>query len=143
MIPSDRLLAVASTMVNVPFPPVIEILVMEVAFELIREAGLKVPAPIGPTIGIVGALILGQAAVEANIVSPIVVIVVALGGLSSFAIGDISLNFAVRLIRLVMIVSASLFGVYGIMASFTMGLRSEERRVGKTSRYRKSLLTSK
>src|SRR5690625_7330230 len=95
---------------------------MEVAFELIREAGLKVPAPIGPTIGIVGALILGQAAVEANIVSPIVVIVVALGGLRSFAIGDISLNFAVRLIRLVMIVSASLFGVYGIMASFAMGV---------------------
>ncbi|HLS61033.1 MAG TPA: spore germination protein [Virgibacillus sp.] len=122
MIPPDLLLAIASTRDKVPFPPVIEILVMEVAFELIREAGLKVPAPIGPTIGIVGALILGQAAVEANIVSPIVVIVVALGGLSSFAIGDISLNFAVRLIRLVMIVSASLFGVYGIMASFTMGL---------------------
>src|SRR5690625_7527854 len=95
---------------------------MEVAFELIREAGLKVPAPIGPTIGIVGALILGQAAVEANIVSPIVVIVVALVGLSSFAIGDMSLNFAVRLTRLVMIVSASLF-------------RSEERRVGKECRF--------
>src|SRR5690625_1237173 len=58
----------------------------------------------------------------AQIVSPIVVIVVALGGLSSFAIGDMRLNSAVRLIRLVMIVSASLFGVYGIMASFTMGL---------------------
>jgi len=122
MIPPDLLLAIASTRDKVPFPPVIEILVMEVAFELIREAGLKVPAPIGPTIGIVGALILGQAAVEANIVSPIVVIVVALVGLSSFAIGDMSLNFAVRLTRLVMIVSASLFGVYGIMAGFTMGL---------------------
>src|SRR5690625_7484471 len=111
---------------------------MEVAFELIREAGLKVPAPIGPTIGIVGALILGQAAVEANIVSPIVVIVVALGGLSSFAIGDISLNFAVRLIRLVMIVSASLFGVYGIMASFTMGLFYIE--IGRASCRERELL---
>lgn len=122
MIPPDLLLAIAGTRDKVPFPPVIEILVMELAFELIREAGLRVPTPIGPTIGIVGALILGQAAVDANVVSPIVVIAVALGGLSSFAIGDMSLNFAVRIIRLMMIITASLFGMYGITALFTMGL---------------------
>ncbi|GAB3807351.1 hypothetical protein GCM10028868_37150 [Virgibacillus kimchii] len=105
-----------------PFPAVIEILLMELAFELIREAGLRVPSPIGPTIGIVGALILGQAAVEANIVSPIVVIVVALGGLSSFAIGDVSLNFTIRMCRFIFIIAAGLFGIYGMTAAFVVGL---------------------
>jgi spore germination protein KA len=122
MIPPDLLLAIASSREKVPFPAVIEILIMEAAFELIREAGLRVPSPIGPTIGIVGALILGQAAVEANIISPIVIIVVALGGLSSFAISDLSLNFAVRLIRFLFILSASMFGIYGMTAFFVAGL---------------------
>ncbi|MGM8216668.1 spore germination protein [Bacillaceae bacterium W0354] len=122
MIPPDLLLAIAATREKVPFPAFIEILLMEIAFELIREAGLRVPTPIGPTIGIVGALILGQAAVQANIVSPIVVIVVALGGLSSFVVGDISMNFAVRIIRFAMIIAASLFGIYGMTAFFITGL---------------------
>ena len=79
---------------------------MEIAFELIREAGLRVPSPIGPTIGIVGALILGQAAVQANIISPIVIIVIALSGLSSFIISDVSMNFAIRMTRFLFIFAA-------------------------------------
>lgn len=122
MIPPDLLLAIASSREKVPFPAVIEILIMEAAFELIREAGLRVPSPIGPTIGIVGALILGQAAVEANIISPIVIIVVALGGLSSFAVADLSLNFAVRLIRFAFILSAAFLGIYGMTAFFAAGI---------------------
>lgn len=122
LLPPDLLLAIASTREIVPFPPLIEILLMEFSFELIREAGLRVPAPIGPTIGIVGALILGQAAVEANIVSPVIVIVVALSGLSSFAVGDLSLNFAVRIIRFLLIFASTLFGIYGIMSLFTVGV---------------------
>ena len=122
MIPEDLLLAIATTREKVPFPPIIEILLMEIAFELIREAGLRVPAPIGPTIGIVGALILGQAAVEATIVSPIVVIVVALGGLSSFAIGNLSLNFSTRISRFLYIIAASFFGFYGMVALYTVSL---------------------
>lgn len=122
MIPPDLLLAIAASREKVTFPAIIEILLMELAFELIREAGLRVPSPIGPTIGIVGALILGQAAVEANIVSPIVVIVVALGGLSSFAIGDVSMNFAVRMLRFIFIFAAGLFGIYGMTAVFVIGL---------------------
>lgn len=122
MIPPDLLLAIASSREKVPFPAVIEILIMEMAFELIREAGLRVPSPIGPTIGIVGALILGQAAVEANIISPIVIIVVALGGLSSFAVSDLNLNFAVRLIRFLFILSAAMIGIYGMTAFFVAGL---------------------
>lgn len=120
MIPTDLLLAISATTEVVPFPAIVEILLMEIAFELIREAGLRVPSPIGPTIGIVGALILGQAAVQANIVSPLVVIVVALGGLSSFAVGDISMNFAIRLTRFIFIFSAAFFGFYGMTAVFTV-----------------------
>ncbi|RZT23761.1 spore germination protein [Fictibacillus sp. BK138] len=122
MLPPDLLLAISSTREIVAFPAVVEVFLMEFAFELIKEAGLRVPSPIGPTIGIVGALILGQAAVQANLVSPIVVIVVALGGLTSFAIGDLALNFAVRLSRFFLIISASLFGLYGLTAMFSIGL---------------------
>jgi len=122
LVPPDLLLAMIATREKVPFPPFIEVLLMEMSFELIREAGLRVPAPIGPTIGIVGALILGQAAVEANLVSPLVVISVALGGLSSFAIGDMSLNFAVRIIRFFIISAAALFGIYGMVALLTLGM---------------------
>lgn len=122
MIPSDLLLAISATREIIPFPAIVEILLMEIAFELIREAGLRVPNPIGPTIGIVGALILGQAAVDANIVSPLVVIIVALSGLCSFAVGDISLNFSIRLVRFLFIFSAALFGFYGITALFTCGI---------------------
>ncbi|MEH7379868.1 spore germination protein [Bacillus sp. JJ1533] len=122
MVPTDLLLAISATREKVPFPSLIEILMMEIAFELIREAGLRVPNPIGPTIGIVGALILGQAAVQANIVSPIVVIVVALGGLCSFTLSDVSMNFAIRIIRFSFILSAGLFGIYGMTAFFTVGI---------------------
>ncbi|WP_246027647.1 spore germination protein [Lysinibacillus antri] len=122
MIPADLLLAISATREIVPFPAIIEVLMMEIAFELIREAGLRVPNPIGPTIGIVGALILGQAAVQANIVSPLVVIIVALGGLSSFAIGDINMNFTIRLLRFLFIISAALFGFYGMTFLFITGL---------------------
>ncbi|WP_099352316.1 spore germination protein [Fredinandcohnia onubensis] len=122
MVPTDLLLAISATREKVPFPSLIEIIMMEIAFELIREAGLRVPNPIGPTIGIVGALILGQAAVQANIVSPIVVIVVALGGLCSFTISDVSMNFAIRIVRFAFILSAGFFGIYGMTAMFTIGL---------------------
>ncbi|MFS0861644.1 spore germination protein [Fredinandcohnia sp. 179-A 10B2 NHS] len=122
MVPTDLLLAISATREKVPFPSFIEILMMEFAFELIREAGLRVPAPIGPTIGIVGALILGQAAVQANIVSPIVVIVVALGGVCSFTVSDISMNFAVRISRFIFIFASGLFGIYGMTALFTTAL---------------------
>nr|WP_232337024.1 spore germination protein [Lysinibacillus timonensis] len=122
MIPADLLLAISSTREIVPFPSLVEVLMLEIGFELIREGGLRVPKPIGPTIGIVGALILGQAAVQANLVSPLVVIIVALGGLSSFAIGDTNLNYTVRLLRFAFIISAGFFGLYGLTALFTFGL---------------------
>lgn len=118
MIPTELLLAIAGNRERVPFPTVVEMLMMEFAFELVREAGLRIPGIIGSTIGIVGALILGQAAVEANIVSPILVILVAATGLASFSIPSYSLAFTVRIYRFFYILLGSLLGFYGI----TIGL---------------------
>jgi spore germination protein KA len=120
MIPTDLLLAIAGTREMVPFPAIIEVLMMEVAFELLREAGIRVPTPIGPTIGIVGALILGQAAVDANIISPILVIVVAITGLASFAIPDISFSFMIRISRFLFLLVSAMFGFLGFSILVTM-----------------------
>ena len=107
---------------RVPLPLILEVFLMEIAFELIREAGVRIPNPLGPTIGIVGALILGQAAVEANIISPIIVIISALSGLTSFVISDPSFNFTVRITRFIFIFGASFFGIYSLMITFTLWL---------------------
>lgn len=122
MLPTDLMLAIAATRERIPFPVFIEILIMEVSFEILREAGVRVPNVLGPTIGIVGALILGQAAVQANIVSPILVVVVAITGLASFTIPDVSLNIAVRMFRFIFLIVAYLFGFFGmaIVAAFSV-----------------------
>ncbi|PAF17339.1 spore germination protein [Terribacillus saccharophilus] len=120
LIPIDLLLAIAASRERVPLPIVFEILLMEVAFELIREAGIRIPSPLGPTIGIVGALILGQAAVEANIVSPIVVIIVALSGLSSFAAANYSINHTLRISRFLFIVAASMYGLLSLLGAILL-----------------------
>ena len=76
---------------------------MEIAFEIIREASIRTPAPVGPTLGIVGTLILGQAIVSANIVSPILVIIVALTGISTFIVSNFALNYSFRILRFIYI----------------------------------------
>ncbi len=119
MLPTDLLLAIGATRERVPFPALIEVLLMEAAFELVREAAIHIPTIIGPTIGIVGALILGQAAVEANLVSPILVIIVAMTGISSYTIPELSFNFAVRILRFVILFAAAFMGFFGIALTFT------------------------
>jgi len=114
MIPTDLLIAIAKARENVPFPTILEVLLMEVSFELIREAGIRIPGIIGNTIGIIGALILGQAAVQANLVSPVLIIIVAITGLGNFAIPDFSVAFAARIMRLIYIVLGAFLGFYGI-----------------------------
>ena len=99
---------------TVPFPVIFELLLMEFSFELIREAGLRVPSPIGSTIGIVGALILGDAAVKAGIVSPILIIIVAITGIASFAIPDFSFGFHIRIFRFFFIALGFVAGFLGI-----------------------------
>ncbi|MFD0680670.1 MULTISPECIES: spore germination protein [unclassified Paenibacillus] len=115
MIPTTLILAIAGTREAVPLPVAAEALMLESMFELIREAGIRIPSVIGPTIGIVGALILGQAAVQANIVSPIVVIITATTALASYTIPNYNMQFATRILRFIYLISASFLGLIGIV----------------------------
>lgn len=117
MLPTDLLASIAIAKENVPFPTLVEVLLMELSFELIREAGIRVPGIIGTTLGIIGALILGQAAVAANIVSPILIIVVAITGLGNFAIPNYSLATGVRILRFFFILFGAMAGFYGMSAA--------------------------
>ncbi|MCI8384547.1 MAG: spore germination protein [Clostridia bacterium] len=114
ILPTGLLYSILSSRENVPFPIIVEILLMEISFELIREAGLRVPSAIGPTIGIVGALVLGQAAVSAGIVSPILIIIVAMTGIASFAIPDFSFGFHLRYFRFAFVLLGFMAGFLGI-----------------------------
>jgi len=115
MIPSDLALSIAATREGVPFSAVMETLIMVLSLEILREAGVRLPGPIGQTIGIVGGLVVGEAAVRASIVSPIMVIIVAVNAISSFAIPNYSMAIAFRLITFIFIVLATIAGLYGIM----------------------------
>ncbi len=114
MIPTELLIAIGSARENVPIPTILEVLLMEMSFELIREAGVRVPGTLGSTIGIIGALILGQAAVQASLISPILIIVVAVTGLGNFAIPNISFAFGLRIARILFIFAGAILGFYGI-----------------------------
>lgn len=113
-IPTELLLAIAGARELVPFPAFLEVLFMEISLELVREAGLRIPGMLGSTIGIVGAIILGQAVVAANVISPITVVIVAVTGLASFAITDYRLAFAVRLVRFPILTLAATLGLIGV-----------------------------
>lgn len=114
MIPSLLLVGLLAQREGVPFPAFVEALLMEVTFELLREAGVRMPRVVGQTISIVGALILGQAVVEAGLITPGMVIVVALTGIASFAPSAYNIAVAGRLIRFGFMVLAGMFGLYGI-----------------------------
>ncbi|WP_294785101.1 spore germination protein [uncultured Eubacterium sp.] len=115
LLPTKLLLSFASARQGVPFPGVVEVLLMELSFELLREAGVRLPGAMGNTIGIVGGLIIGQAAVDANIVSPMVVIVVAFTALCSFAIPNEDFATAFRLLKFAFIGLSAALGFYGFL----------------------------
>ncbi len=118
MVPAELLLKMSFAREGVPVSGIGEIYLMELAFEALREAGIRMPSSIGSTLGIVGGIIIGQAAVDAGIVSPIVVIVVSLTGICSFAIPQIALGSAYRLSKYFLLTAASLFGFLGFWAAF-------------------------
>ncbi len=120
LIPTKLAVSIAGSREGVPFPSLIEALIMEVSIEILREAGLRLPKPIGQTIGIVGGLVIGEAAVQAGIVSPIMVIVVAITAISSFAIPQYSAGIALRIIRFGTMFSAAIFGLYGVILFFLL-----------------------
>jgi hypothetical protein len=103
---------------SVPFPTAVEALGMLLAFEILQEAGLRLPAPVGQTVSIIGALIVGQSAVEAKVVSPVVVIIVALSGIAGYTTPNTDLAAAVRLWRFLFVLAAACGGFFGMMAAF-------------------------
>ncbi len=115
MIPTSLLLKIMTAREEVPFPVFIEVLMMEITFEALREAGLRLPRQIGSAVSIVGALVLGESAVSAGIVSAPVVIVVALTGIASFTIPKYNLSSAIRLLRFPLMVIAVFLGLLGVM----------------------------
>lgn len=115
MIPSPLLVSIAAQREGIPFPAFVEALIMEITFEILREAGIRMPRAIGSAVSIVGALVLGEAAVNAGIVSNVMVIVVAITAISSLISPSYEFAIANRLLRFMFMFLAASFGIYGIM----------------------------
>ncbi|WP_053376483.1 spore germination protein [Paenibacillus sp. FJAT-27812] len=114
MLPSDLLLSIASSREAVPFPAIVEAIIMELAFEGLREAGIRLPRQVGQAVSIVGALVIGQAAVQAGLVSASLVIVVSFTGIASFIFPTYSQGLAIRFLRFPLMIIAGTLGLYGI-----------------------------
>ncbi|WP_223594146.1 spore germination protein [Neobacillus bataviensis] len=115
MLPTTLLLSMAKSREQVPFPALVEAIIMEITFEAIREAGIRLPKQVGSAVSIVGALVIGQAAVSSGLVSAPMVMVVAITGVASFAIPRYNASTAIRMLRFPMIVAAGTLGLLGIM----------------------------
>ncbi|MEK4873532.1 spore germination protein [Bacillus sp. FSL W8-0102] len=115
MIPTLLVIALAAQRESVPFPAFVEAMIMEVTFEILREAGVRLPRAIGQTVSIVGAIVLGQSAVQAGFVSPAMLIVVSITAIANFATPAYSIAISARLIRFIIMVMAATFGFYGCL----------------------------
>ncbi|MDR6550161.1 spore germination protein [Paenibacillus qinlingensis] len=118
MVPTNLVLSIAASRESVPFPAMIEAFLMEIIFEALREAGIRLPKQIGPTISIVGGLVIGQAAVQAGLISAPVVIIVSITGISTFTIPRYSFSNGIRLLRFPMLFLSGTLGLYGIVLGF-------------------------
>ncbi|WP_066074516.1 spore germination protein [Neobacillus soli] len=115
MIPTTLLISVAASREYVPFPGLVEAFIMELAFEALREAGVRTPKAIGQALGVLGALVIGQAAVQAGIVSAPIVIIVSMTGIASFIIPAYDLASSIRLLRFPIMLLSGTFGIFGLM----------------------------
>jgi hypothetical protein len=115
MIPTNLLFSVAASREAIPFPAFVEALIMEISFEALREAGIRLPKLVGQAVSILGALVIGQAAVEAGIVSAPMVIIVSMTGIASFTIPRFNMAISIRLLRFPIMILAGMFGLYGIV----------------------------
>lgn len=115
MIPTTLVLSIAAQRESVPFPALIEALIMEITFEILREAGLRLPRAVGQAVSIVGALVIGQSAVQAGVVSPVMVIVVSITALANFSTPAFEMAISARLLRFALMGLATILGLYGIM----------------------------
>lgn len=120
MLPPALLTILSESRRRVPFPPVVEVLIMELTIEVLREAGVRMPTKIGQTIGIVGGIVIGTAAVEAGLASNIIIVVVSISALLSFLPPNFLMSNAIRLTRYVFIIMAGYLGMFGQMISFVL-----------------------
>ncbi|HNR04293.1 MAG TPA: spore germination protein [Bacillota bacterium] len=114
LIPSELLISFARLRKKVPFPPVIETLLMEFTVEILREAGIRLPTSVAGTLGIVGGIILGDAAIRSNLVSPAMIVVIAITTVCNFVMPNYSMTLSMRLLKLFLILLSAVFGAYGI-----------------------------
>jgi spore germination protein len=122
IIPTKLAYFIASSREGVPFPAFVEALIMELSLALLIESIARLPKPIGSTIGIVGGLIIGQAAVSAGIVSPVMIIIVSITAITSFTTPNYEMTSALRLIRFLLIIVAAVVGLYGIVLGLLVAL---------------------
>lgn len=115
MIPLNLLIPLAESRAKVPFPPIVEALILETTLEMLREATIRLPTFIATSLGVVGGLIIGQAAVDAGVVSNIIIIVVAITAIASFIIPNYDMALAIRYIRFIVMFFASIFGIIGVV----------------------------
>ncbi|ENQ3080376.1 spore germination protein [Bacillus cereus] len=118
LIPSDLLETLILSRAQVPFPPIIEAIFLELAIDLLREAGARLPMKVGQTLGIVGGIVIGQASVQAGLTSNILLIIVALSALASFITPIYKMGNAIRLLRFPFLILAELWGLLGISLGF-------------------------
>lgn len=117
---SAMALSFAAARDGVPFSVLFEVIMMEIAFQVLLEAGIRLPGPMGSTLGIVGGLIIGDAAVNANLVSPIVVIVIALTAISAFTVPNEPFASAFRIVRYLIIILSAFLGLFGFIMGITI-----------------------
>ncbi|MBM7570795.1 spore germination protein [Aquibacillus albus] len=115
ILPTTLIISLAAQREGTPFPAIVEAFIMEVTFEILREAGVRMPRAVGNAISIVGALVLGEAAVQAGIVSPTMVIIVSITAITNFVIPHFNLAIAIRMLRFGFMFLAGAFGLYGIL----------------------------
>ncbi|NLM46477.1 MAG: spore germination protein [Firmicutes bacterium] len=120
MLPTPLLLSIAASREGIPFPAVAEALVMEGTFEVLREAGVRLPKTVGQAVSIVGGLVIGDAAIRAGLVSPAMVIIVATTAIATFAIPAYNAAISIRLLRFPLIILAGAMGLYGLICGLIL-----------------------
>lgn len=120
MVPTPLVLSITGSRLGLPFPMVLEVLIMEITLYILQEAAIRLPKPMGTTVGVVGGLVIGQAVVTAGIISPIIVIIIAGSAISSFALPNYTLSLGCITIRIFLIVMATTLGLYGVVMGWVI-----------------------
>lgn len=121
-VPLNLLIPLAESRSKVPFSPLVEVIILEITIEMVREAAVRLPSYIVTAISIVAGLIIGQASVEAGVVSNLLIVIVAVTAIATYVIPSYDMSFTVRLLKFSFIISAGLFGTIGIIVCFCFAL---------------------